>query len=572
VTIDDSASAAAQTVTITGSVLTIGASSTFGYGGATLQSLTINGGTGGDTFAISNAGTNPFPTSVVGGSGNDTFRLLGVSTLGTGGTLDGGGGVNTLDYTAYTAPASVDLVAGTATGTSGIANIQVVIPSDLTVAVSHGGTFRQGDSADTYAVAVANAGPGPTTGTVTVTVTLPTGLSPTAADSGTINGWSVFFSGQTITATRSDALAAGASYPALALTVSVAGNAPASVATTATVAGGGEVNTANDGASDPTSISPPLPPPPPPPPPPSAPPVVGAITAPPTGGSGGRVTLPGVGGAPGRTVVAFAGFAGEVRVASADLNGDGVPDVIVGAGPGAPGGHVKVLDGATGAELRSFLAFDGFSGGVFVGAGEVSGDGTPDIIVGAGAGAPGGHVKVFDGNTGELIRSFFAFAGYTGGVTVAGGDVNGDGTDDIIVGAAGGSAGGHVKAFDGATGAEVRSFFAFPGFGGGVFVGAVDLDGDGTDELLVGAGAGADPHVEAFGAGGQAVLSFLAYDAGFRGGVRVAGFTPPGGSPEIVTGSGIGAPGDVRSFDAGGNLIGALAATDADAVGGVFVS
>ncbi|MGA2617873.1 MAG: hypothetical protein ABSF26_09695 [Thermoguttaceae bacterium] len=58
-----------------------------------------------------------------------------------------------------------------------------------------------------------------------------------------------------ITATRSDALAAGASYPALTVTVSVASSAPTSVTNTATVSGGGEINTANDTANDPTTIT-----------------------------------------------------------------------------------------------------------------------------------------------------------------------------------------------------------------------------------------------------------------------------------------------------------------------------
>src|SRR5207249_4108006 len=120
---------------------------------------------------------------------------------------------------------------------------------------SHAGSFRQGDSADSYTITVSNGGPGPTSGAVTVTDTLPTGLAPTAADNGTINGWAVSFSGQTVTATRSDALAAGASYPAFTLTVSVAANAPASVTNTATVAGGGEVNTANNSAKDVTAIT-----------------------------------------------------------------------------------------------------------------------------------------------------------------------------------------------------------------------------------------------------------------------------------------------------------------------------
>jgi uncharacterized repeat protein (TIGR01451 family) len=128
--------------------------------------------------------------------------------------------------------------------------------ADLTITKTHTGNFRQGDAADIYTLTVSNRGSAPTTGMVTLTDTLPSGLAPTAADSGTINGWTVTNSGQTITATRSDVLADGSSYPVLTITVSVANNAPANVTNTATVAGGGEVNTNNDTASDPTIISP----------------------------------------------------------------------------------------------------------------------------------------------------------------------------------------------------------------------------------------------------------------------------------------------------------------------------
>src|SRR5207245_2353395 len=120
----------------------------------------------------------------------------------------------------------------------------------------------------------------------------------------------------------------------------------------------------------------------------------------------------------------------------------------------------KVFDGTTGQELRSFLAFPGFGGGVTVAAGDVDGDSTADILVGAGPGA-GPHVKVFSGRTGAEIRSFYAYAaGFAGGVSVAAGDVNADGQVDIITGA-GPGAGPHVRVFSGNTLAVLQSFYAY---------------------------------------------------------------------------------------------------------------
>src|SRR5262249_59384624 len=101
------------------------------------------------------------------------------------------------------------------------------------------------------------------------------------------------------------------------------------------------------------------------------------------------------------------GFVGEVQVARGDVNHDGVMDLIYGAGAGAPGGHVKVLDGATGAELYSFFAFPGFTGGISVGAGDVNGDGYCDILVGAGPGAPGGPRQGFAGGGGADSAPLF---------------------------------------------------------------------------------------------------------------------------------------------------------------------
>ena len=111
------------------------------------------------------------------------------------------------------------------------------------------------------------------------------------------------------------------------------------------------------------------------------------------------------------------------------MTGDGVPDVITAAGPGG-GPHVKVFDGAallTGVvdEVYSFFAYaPGFTGGAFVAAADVNGDGQADIITSAGPGG-GPHVRVFDGATGAPLAgplgSLFAYApGFTGGVYAAG--------------------------------------------------------------------------------------------------------------------------------------------------------
>ena len=110
------------------------------------------------------------------------------------------------------------------------------------------------------------------------------------------------------------------------------------------------------------------------------------------------------------------------------MNNDGRADIITGAGA-AGSAHGKVFDAVSRLELRSFLAFPGFSGGVFVAAGDVTGDGTTDVVVGADE-TGGPHVKVVDVSTGvSEVRSFFAYASaFTGGVRVAAGDVNGDRT------------------------------------------------------------------------------------------------------------------------------------------------
>jgi len=196
-------------------------------------------------------------------------------------------------------------------------------------------------------------------------------------------------------------------------------------------------------------------------------------------------------------------FKGGVRVAVGDVNGDGVDDVIAGAGLGGRA-KVRVFDGANNFEpmagvLGEFSAYGRtYRGGVFVAAGDVDGDGKDDVIVTPSAGSSN-RVNIFSGDDGSLLNSFRAFGKGTGGVRVAAGDVNGDGLAEIIVGTGVGSS---VRVFDAQNGmpldTESTQFRAFgKNYRGGIFVAAGDLNGDGKEDIIVSTGAGA-PHIRSY--------------------------------------------------------------------------
>ena len=271
------------------------------------------------------------------------------------------------------------------------------------------------------------------------------------------------------------------------------------------------------------------------------------------------------------------GFRGGVFVAGGDLDGNGCDEVLVGAG--ASGGpHVRAFRG-NGTLVAETFAYDtGFTGGVRVGAADVDNDGDDELITGPGEGG-GPHVKVFDLVDGALTQTnaFFAFdPGFTGGIYVAGGDFASAAGEEIAVGA--GSGGGpHVKVMD-ETGTTLAGFFPFDlGFGGGVRVGAADIDGDALEELLTAAGPGGGPHVRGWSLAGTTFseqLSFFPYDVNFRGGVYVAGgagcaFVCAG--EMIVTGAGEGGGPHVRVWGEDGSLFDEFFPYDPGFTGGVRV-
>ena len=284
---------------------------------------------------------------------------------------------------------------------------------------------------------------------------------------------------------------------------------------------------------------------------------------------------------------------GGLWVAAGDVSGDGVADLVAGPGPGAAP-TVVVVDGATGATVDTFPAYEpSFLGGIYVAAADLNGDGKADIVTGTDQGG-GPRVRVFDGAdvaagnpAPRVLADFLAIddPDFRGGVRVSLGDLNRDGTPDLVV-SAGYGGGPRIAGYDGrslAAGAPTRLFPDFFGFEStlrnGAFVAAGDETGDGAADIILGGGPDGAPRVRvldgaaavAGAAGGPdawEVSSFFAGDPADRSGVRVGAVRGPDGRDDVIavgraTGASAlvfdgltGAP--VRAFDRDAALAGGM--------------
>ena len=161
-------------------------------------------------------------------------------------------------------------------------------------------------------------------------------------------------------------------------------------------------------------------------------------------------------------------FNGGINVAVGDFDGDGVAEIITGADVGG-GGRVRrfVLQPDAGrfplkaVSTDDFFAYEeSYRGGVRVAVGDINRDGVPDLILGAGTDG-GPRVRVLSGkahqtagawgNNGQnwsLLADFFAYdPNFRGGIFVDAGDYNGDGYDDIVT--APGVDSSHIRVFSG---------------------------------------------------------------------------------------------------------------------------
>ena len=229
---------------------------------------------------------------------------------------------------------------------------------------------------------------------------------------------------------------------------------------------------------------------------------------------------------------------------------------------------------------RADLVIDSFGGGGSLAIGNVNGISGGELVVAAGQGELP-QVRVFNGSGEELITPFYAFdRAFRGGVRLASCDVDGNGSDELVVAQGPGGSRVRVLSLLGGIQNELASFSAFePGFTGGVNVACADTNGDGRAEVVVGPDGGRAPDVRTYAIGGGiATLSsqFQAYEPGFAGGVRVAAAAFPGsavvGSFHIVTMPGPGRAGDLRAWRVSGPSAALVAEARVFAGGGANVT
>ncbi len=201
----------------------------------------------------------------------------------------------------------------------------------------------------------------------------------------------------------------------------------------------------------------------------------------------------------------FEWFGWKLAALHGDLNGDGVPDFIA-AGPQylpqvTGPGLVRAISGVDGAVLYSVagIALGDRFGNSLHGLGDIDDDGAPDFVVGAtedDVGAPdAGAARVYSGATGALLAQWVGEnAGDRFGAVGSGGDADGDGLDDIAVGATG---------YDGPAGADAGRIYIYSsrtfallvtieGTQSSIDFGVTtnilpDTDGDGYGEVVAGA-------------------------------------------------------------------------------------
>lgn len=203
------------------------------------------------------------------------------------------------------------------------------------------------------------------------------------------------------------------------------------------------------------------------------------------------------------------------QILISDIDDDGYDETLVNSK-----GIISIYK--NGVKINEFKPYDGlFKGEISFAVADLNDDGTKEIITGAGQGG-GPHVRIFSKEGRLLTGGFFAYdQNFRGGVRVAVMDLDGDGNKEVIT-AAGLGGGPHIRVFDKDGRPLTGGFFAYEqNFRGGVSLATGDVNGDGEREIITAPGQGMRPEIKIFTKDGKFLKSFLAYESSFTSGLRV---------------------------------------------------
>jgi hypothetical protein len=234
----------------------------------------------------------------------------------------------------------------------------------------------------------------------------------------------------------------------------------------------------------------------------------------------------------------FMGFFGTTVSDVEDIDDDGYADILVGAShedvkPNySSAGNVYILSGQTGFPLESYTSPNTETGSLFGSSlgriGDIDEDGYDDIVVGANGENPGtgpelmdaGRAYIISAKGGSIVHTLVSpnagWMGRFGFAVSSAGDTDGDGYDDVVIGAPSESIApgdyedGRAYLFSGLTGALLHVLVPPNGEIGGLFGYSVsaagDVDGDDCGDVIVGVPLG-EPGFEPSNAGAAHVFS-----------------------------------------------------------------